>query len=157
MGKTKTKDDIDELEAKRKKKGGSKEDEEESPSLMQIIQEQAQEEDTDPRRTNITLRKIIGGEILIAEIVRKQIWVILLITLFLVIYIAQGYSYKKYILEINNLTEELKDAKYRALSVKSDLTEHTRESNIIELLKLHKDSLLQHSDIPRYIIEVPEK
>ncbi|MCD8282309.1 MAG: hypothetical protein LUC22_03535 [Prevotella sp.] len=125
-------------------------------SLMQIIKEQATEEDTPASTHNFSLRKIIGGEILTAEIVRRQIWLVLIIMVFLIAYIAQGYSYKKYILEIDRLSTQLKDAKYRALSVRSDLTEHTRESRIIQLLKINNDSLLQRSAEPPYIIEVPE-
>ncbi len=124
--------------------------------MTQIIKEQAKEEDAPISKNNLSLRKIIGGEILTAEIVRKQIWLVLLITLFLVIYIAEGYSYKKYILEIDKLATQLKDAKYKALSVKSDLTEHTRESKIIEMLEMNRDSLLKRSDRPPYIINVPE-
>ncbi len=125
-------------------------------SLVDLIKEQAQEEDADPRRSNITLRKIIGGEILTAEVVRKQIWVVVLVTLFILVYIAEGYSYKQYMLSIDKLNEELRDAKYRALSVKSDLTESTRRSKIIDLLKTNHDSLLHTADHPAYVIEVPE-
>ncbi len=128
-----------------------------TPSLMTLIKEQVTEEDADPRKSNLSLRKIIGGEILTAEIVRKNIWLILLITLFLVIYIAEGYSYKKYIVDIDRLNKELRDAKFKSLSVKSDLTEHTRESKILELLRLNNDSTLHRPDRPPYIIEVPEK
>ncbi len=127
-----------------------------APSLSEIIREQIAEEDTPLTKSNFSLKKVIGGDILTAEIVRKQIWLVLLITLFLIIYIAEGYSYKQYMIEIDKLNTQLKDAKFKALSAKSDLTEHTRESKILDLLKLNKDSLLEISDQPPYIIEVPE-
>ncbi len=130
--------------------------EDDSPSLIEIIKEQATEEDINPKKSSLSLRKIIGGEILTTNAVRRQIWVVLLITLFLIIYIAEGYSYKRYIVDIDKLTKEIKTAKYSALSKKSDLTEHTRESKIIELLKTNKDSLLKRADHPAYIIEIPE-
>ncbi len=135
----------------------TREEQDEEISLMDLLKEQAQEEDVDPRRSNITLRKIIGGEILTAEVVRKQIWVIILVTLFIIIYIAEGYSYKQFMLSIDNLNTQLRDAKYRALSVKSDLTEHTRRSKIIDLLEINHDSLLHVADRPPYIVPIPEK
>ena len=52
---------------------------------------------------------------------------------------------------------ELKDAKYRALSISSKLTERCRESHVLQLLKANNDSLLQVSDQPPYIINVPEE
>ncbi|MCD7713341.1 MAG: hypothetical protein LUI08_00185 [Prevotella sp.] len=143
-------DNTDDLERKEPSPEPS-----DAPSLMQMIKEQVSEDDT-PAGSNFSLRKIIGGEFLTAEIVRRQIWVVLLVALFLVIYIAEDYSYKKYIIEIDRLNTQLKAAKYRALSVESDLTEHTRESRIIELLHVNGDSLLERSALPPYIIDVPE-
>lgn len=125
-------------------------------SLSEFIREQATEEDSPITKNNLSLKKILGGDMLVAEVVRKQIWLILLITLFLIIYIAQGYSYRKYVLEIDRLTVQLKDAKYKALSTKSELTERTRESKILEMLKINNDTLLHISDRPPFIIEVPE-
>ncbi len=130
---------------------------EKDASLWQQMKAQASEDDAVPSRRNLSLRKIIGGEILTTEVVRRQIWLILLITLFLVVFIAQGYSYKKYLVEIDNLNTQLRDAKYKALSAESDLTEYTRESKIIELLKANHDSLLKRSTQPPFVIPVPKK
>ncbi len=123
-------------------------------SLSELIREQARE-DEDVLSKNLSLRHIIGGDILTARVVRKQIWLVLLVTLFLIIYIAQGYRYKNNVIEIDRLTTQLKDAKYKALSTKSDLTEHTRESKILEMLRLNNDSLLKISDKPPFMVEVP--
>ncbi len=133
------------------------EESEDTPSLSEIIREQVAEEDTPISKSNLSLRKIIGGDILTAEIVRKQIWLVLLITFFIIVYIAQGYSYKKYLLEIDKQTTQLKDAKYRALSIKSELTEHTRESRVLDMLKANNDTTLMVSDRPPFIIVMPEE
>ena len=125
-------------------------------SLREIIREQVTEEDAPVVKKELSLRKILAGDILTAEIVRKQIWLLLLITGFLIVYIAEGYSYKKYALEIDRLTTQLKDAKYKALSATSELTEKTRESKILEMLRINNDTLLHISDRPPFIIEVPE-
>ena len=127
---------------------------EEAPSLKTIIREQATEEDM-PLTKNITLRKILGGDILSAEVIRKQVWLIMLITLFIVVYISNRYKCQQDLIRINMLTEQLKDAKYRALSSSSELTQHTRESMVLEQLRNDKDSTLHIATQPPYIINVP--
>ena len=126
------------------------------PSLQQLLRDNVSEEDAPLTRNNLSLRKILFGDFLVAEIVRRQIWLILLITAFLMVYIAQRYSYQKYMVEIDKLTVTLKDAKFRALSSKSELTEQTRQSKILDMLKANNDSLLHISDTPPFMIKVPK-
>ena len=120
-------------------------------SLRAIIREQTTEDEM-PLTKNITLRKILGGDILSADIIRKQIWLILIIVLFIVVYISNRYKCQQDLILIDNLTEQLKDAKYRALSSSSDLTQQTRESKVLEKLRASSDSTLH---IATYIINVP--
>jgi len=88
--------------------------------------------------------------------VRSQIWLILLITACTVFYIANRYGCQQDLIEIDKLEGELKDAKYRALSSASKLTEKSRESKVLDMLKTNKDSLLHIANKPPYIILVPE-
>jgi hypothetical protein len=119
------------------------------------IIEQAREDER-PMSSSFSLRKILGGDWLTAELLRKQLGVLLLIVAFVIIYIANRYSCQKDMLEIDRLNSELIDAKYRALSSSSELTEKCRESNVLKMLKNNKDSLLRIPNQPPYIIEVPE-
>ena len=128
-----------------------KEEEAEVKILKAAIAEQARE-DEQPQSSNFTLRKILGGDILSAHILRNNIWLIIVIVGFIIVYISNRYSVQKYLLEIDKLNTELEDAKYRALSSSSQLTEKSRESHILELLKNRKDSVLKMSDRPPYII-----
>ena len=123
-------------------------------SLRAIIREQTTEDEM-PLTKNITLRKILGGDILSADIIRKQIWLILIIVLFIVVYISNRYKCQQDLILIDNLTEQLKDAKYRALSSSSDLTQQTRESKVLEKLRASSDSTLHIATPPPYIINVP--
>ena len=144
-------------EAKRtKEEEKRKKEEAEVKILKAAIAEQARE-DEQPQSSNFTLRKILGGDILSAHILRNNIWLIIVIVGFIIVYISNRYSVQKYLLEIDKLNTELEDAKYRALSSSSQLTEKSRESHILELLKNRKDSVLKMSDRPPYIINVPEK
>lgn len=132
----------------------SKEDKE--PSLVTVIRKQAIEEEQ-PLSKTFTLRKILGGEMLSAAVLRKQIGVILLITGFIVLYISNRYNCQQCMIEIDTLERNLKDVKYRALSSSSTLTEMSRESRVLEMLKSNGDSVLHISKQPPYIIEVPKE
>ena len=142
---------LTEEEEKRKQ-----EEEAEVRKIKAAIEEQARE-DEQPQSSNFTLRKILGGDILSARFFRNNIWLIITIVIFTIIYISKRYSVQKYLIEVDKLQNELEDAKYRALSSSSQLTEKTRESHILEILKTRKDSVLKMSDRPPYIIDIPEK
>ena len=128
---------------------------EEVPSLEEAFKEQAREDEAAQSAT-FTLRRILGGDFLTAQMLRRQIGVILLCVVFIIIYISNRYSCQKKMLEIDRLNIELQDAKYKSLSSASELTERCRESNVLEWLKTNKDSLLKIPAQPPYIIEVPK-
>lgn len=124
-------------------------------SLKEVIKEQATEDEA-PQSRYFSLRKILGGDILNTNAVRRQVWLFLLIGFFIVLYIANRYSCQKDIIEIDRLEGELIDAKYKALSSNSKLTEKSRQSNVLELLRANNDSTLKLPTQPPYIITVPE-
>ena len=59
----------------------------EEKTLKDVIQEQAREDES-PLASRLSLRKILGGDILYAQALRKQIGLMLLITFFLILYIS---------------------------------------------------------------------
>ena len=120
-------------------------------SLKEVIAKQAIEEE-ESGSASFTLRKILGGDILTAQIIRKQIWLFMLIVFFIIIYISNRYSIQKDLLQ-----KELQDTKYKALSTSSQITEKSRESNVLDMLKHSKDSTLHIATQPPYIINVPEE
>ena len=125
-------------------------------SLSKVIEEQATEGEAPLSRT-FSLRKILGGDILNTSFVRRQVPLLMLISLLVVIYIANRYSCQQDIIQIDALQKELRDAKYKALSSDSKLTEESRQSNVLEMLKNNKDSTLKMPTQPPYIITVPER
>lgn len=133
-----------------------KEKEKEKETALQILKNSVSEDDPRPS-ASLTLRNILGGGILNADMVRSQIWVFLLIALFTIVYVAFRYQCQQDMITIDKLENELKDAKYRALSSSSTLTERCRESHVLEMLKNNKDSVLHIADQPPYIINVPEE
>lgn len=102
-------------------------EEKEADAIKAVIKERAREDEVSSP-TNISLRKIIGGDFLTAQMIRSQIWLIVLIVFITIIYISSRYSCQQDLIEIDKLEGELKDAKYKALSSSSQLTERCRES-----------------------------
>ena len=128
----------------------NKDHKEEQISLKEVLME-----DEAPASAKFTLKKVLGGDILSTETLRNQIWVILLVVVFMIAYIANRYSIQKDLLEIDRLNTRLQDAKYKALSSSSKLTEISRESHVLDMLKDNKDSVLKIPSQPPYIINVP--
>ena len=128
---------------------------EQAKKTIQMIKEKAKEED--PKLTSsLTLRTILGGHFLTADMVRRQIWLFVLMVVFTILYVAFRYQCQQDMIAIDKLEKEVLDAKYKALSSSSTLTEKCRESHVLEALKHNKDSLLHIADQPPYIINVPE-
>lgn len=125
-------------------------------STLQMIKKSVREDDPKPSPT-LTLRKILGGDILNADMVRRQLWLIVLVVVFTIIYVAFRYQCQQDMILIDELENELKGVKYRALSSSSTLTERCRESHVLDILRTNEDSLLHISDQPPYIINVPEE
>lgn len=125
-------------------------------SLKEVLAKQAIEEEASGS-SSFTLRKILGGDILTAQIIRRQIWLVILIVFFVIIYISNRYNIQNDIIELDKLQKELQDTKYKALSTSSQITEKSRESNVLDMLKNNKDSVLHIATQPPYIINIPEE
>ena len=128
---------------------------EQTKKTLQKIKENAKEEDPKFSST-MTLRTILGGDFLTAQMVRHHIGIIVLIVVFAIVYVAFRYQCQQDMIAIDKLEKEVLDAKYKALSSSSTLTEKCRESHVLEALKQNKDSLLHIADQPPYIIYIDE-
>lgn len=125
------------------------------PSTLQRMKESASEDDDAPV-ASLTLKQIVGGDYLFA-VVRHHVALIMLIVLMLVVYVGVRYQCEQDVLEINQLEKDLVDAKYKAMSSSSNLTELCRQSHVLNVLRENQDTLLQLSDQPPFIIQVPEE
>lgn len=104
-----------------------------------------------------TLRKILFGSFLGTDMLKRQVWTVLIVILMAILYVAFRYQNQQDILLISNMEKELQDAKYKALSSSSTLTERSRESHVLDQLKANHDSTLHQADQPPYIITVPKE
>lgn len=130
--------------------------EKEEMSTLEIIRNTVKE-DTPKPTSQISLQKLLGGDLLNGDTVRRQIWLIVLVTFFVLIYIAARYQCQQDIIEIDKLEKELAEAKYKAMSSSSELTERCRESHLLKMLQANNDSLIRPSELPPYKINIPEE
>ena len=128
---------------------------EELPATLKRMKESASEDDEAPV-SSLTLKQIVGGDYLFA-LVRHHVWLIMLIVLITIVYVGVRYQCEQDVLEIDQLEKDLVNAKYKAMSSSSNLTELCRQSNVLKVLHENADTLLQFSDQPPYIIDVPEE
>ncbi len=105
------------------------------------------------QRPNVSLREILGGDILTAGWLRRQMGLILLCTFFAIIYITNRYSAEQEIIEIERLKTELTEVRYRALTRSGELTVKTRQSQIEKSLRQTSDSVLQSPKEPPFLIK----
>ena len=148
--------EAERIEASANIKAETAEMKEQTKNTIQKIKEKVREDDPRPYST-MTLRTILGGVFLTAEMVRHQIWTIILVVVFAIVYVAFRYQCQQDLITIDKKEKELMDAKYKALSSSSTLTEKCRESHVLDALKNNKDSVLKISDQPPYIIYIKDE
>jgi predicted cation transporter len=102
--------------------------------------------------TSSSIRDFLNGNVLKMNVVRRQGWVFLLIIIMLFIYINNRYESEKTLSYISELKKEIQDAKYESLTISAELTEISRQSNIMQLLKT-KGMQLKPGNEPPIVIE----
>lgn len=122
-------------------------------NINQQSEEQVQKDESGiTTEKKLTLKGIFLGDFLITDFLRRQSGLLVLITIFTVIYIGNRYSCQQEMIEIDRLRKELVDIKYDALTRSSELTERTRQSRIEEYVSA-EHSELQISTAPPFVIE----
>ncbi len=109
------------------------------------------------QNANVSLREILGGDILTADWMRRQMGLIVLCMFCAIIYITNRYSAEQEMIEIEKLKTELTEIKYRALTRSSELTVKTRQSQIEKSLRHTADSVLESPKEPPFLINLQNK
>lgn len=128
----------------------SEETEEKSP-LQVLTENEGMEE-----RANVSLKEILGGDILATGWLSRQMGLLVLCAFFAILYITNRYSAEQEMIEIEKLKTELEEVKYRALTRSGELTVKSRQSHIENSLRQTEDSLLQVPKEPPFIINLEE-
>lgn len=114
----------------------------------------ALQDDTGSERVNISLRTILGGDLLAGKWFRRQIWLIVLIAFYIIIYVSNRYACQQEMIESTRLADTLLDRRYKALTSSSQLKEMTRRSKVEENLE---DSTLHTPTEPLYNLKIEEE
>ena len=120
-------------------------------TIEEVIRREAVEESPH----NFSIARTLGG-VIVARYVQRQMGVVLLVCVFIVCYISNRYICQKKIVEIDKLETKIVKAKFKSTVCTSELTERSRESNVMSLLKSYGDSTLIIPNDPPYLIKVPE-
>ncbi|WP_394698953.1 FtsL-like putative cell division protein [uncultured Bacteroides sp.] len=100
----------------------------------------------------MSLKSILGGDILANDFFRRQTKLMILIMVFVIFYISNRYSCQQQLIEIDRLEKQLTDIKYDALTRSSELMEKSRQSRIEEYIS-SQESDLQTATNPPYLIK----
>jgi amino acid permease len=120
----------------------------------EIKTEQTQEKSSqkDAQAKSMSLKSILGGDILANDFFRRQTKLMILIMVFVIFYISNRYSCQQQLIEIDRLEKQLTDIKYDALTRSSELMEKSRQSRIEEYIS-NQESDLQTATNPPYLIK----
>ena len=101
---------------------------------------------------HMSIRSILGGDILANDFFKRQTRLLILIMILTVLYIDNRYNSQQELIEIDKLKKELIDIKYDALTRSSELMEKSRQSRIEEYIST-EESRLQTAPNRPYLIK----
>jgi hypothetical protein len=111
--------------------------------------QQAKEEHAAPSPKHMSIRSILGGDILANDFFKRQTRLLILIMILTVLYID---SSQQELIEIDKLKKDLVDIKYDALTRSSELMEKSRQSRIEEYISTEESHLQTATNRP-YLIK----
>lgn len=104
------------------------------------------------QQKNISIRSILGGDILANDFFKRQTNLLILIMVLTILYIDNRYECQQELIEIDRLKKELTDIKYDALTRSSELMERSRQSRIEEYISTEESHLETATNRP-YLIK----
>lgn len=101
------------------------------------------------KEKKISLLYILGGGILKEDFILKHTKMIVLIVVLIFFFIGNRYTCMQKLREIDRLQQQLRDVRFEALSISSELTGNSRQSQI-ELLIEEQGVELEVAKTPPY-------
>ena len=120
-------------------------DEKAAKALRKLVAED------DDDRLNLSLRTILGGDILAGRWFRRQFWFMVMIAAMCIFYVGNRYYCQREMLEGTKLSDTLLDRRYKVLTVSSQLKEMERPSVVQKHLS---DTTLKTSTTPIFSLPV---
>ncbi|MBQ8098847.1 MAG: hypothetical protein IJ244_04930 [Bacteroidaceae bacterium] len=110
--------------------------------------------DDDEEHVEFTVSSILGGDILAASWLRRQVGFIIMVVLMIIVYITNRYTAQQALIKIDSLKSELAEIRYESMTRSSQLTQRTRQSKVVDYLKQTCDSTLGFTSQQPFIIKV---
>lgn len=126
--------------------GGKQESERDAKAREAFRQLTAIDEEGEP---GMSLRTILGGDILGGRWFRRQIGYVMLLAVLAIIYVSNRYACQREEIRRDDLADTLVDRKFKALTISSRLTEYSMRSNVEEHLS---DTTLKTSTKSSYYL-----
>lgn len=109
--------------------------------------------DEDDGLGEISLRAMLGGDILQSKFIRNQVLFVMFCVALALLYTGNRYSSQQDAIVIDSLRTKLLDTRYNVLTQNSELMNRTRQSNVEKTLRLTRDSLIKEATTPPYLIK----
>ncbi len=104
------------------------------------------------KKKNRILNTIIGGRLFTNELFRRNAALLALIVFYAFIYVSNRYEYERELLKIEKLTKRRDNLKNNLLTLKSEFTSKSRQSELEKILHT-KESELGTMSKPMYSIK----
>ena len=98
------------------------------------------------------INTIMGGGLFTNELVRRNVPLIALIVFFSFVYVSNRYEYERELKKIERLTKRRDLLKNNLLTLKSEFTSKSRQTQLEKILK-DRDSKLMTAQKPMYTIK----
>lgn len=89
----------------------------------------------DKKKKSGILNRIMGGEIFTSKIITDNVWLLALIVLYSFIYVSNRYEYEQELLRIDRLTKKRDKLKNNLLTLKSEFSYKSRQTEIEKFLQ----------------------
>ncbi len=122
----------------------------EQQEAIKAIKKFADEDEDEDNLGEISLKSIIGGDILQSPFMQHQVLFFMFIVVLALLYTGNRYASQKEALLIDSLKVELQEQRYKVLTIESELLNASRQSEIVKLLKANGDSMLINTTTPPF-------
>ena len=114
----------------------------------EAIKRYVEDEEDEDEFGEISLKSILGGDILQSKFFVRQVIFVLFVVALMLAYTANRYNSQQEIITIDSLKLKLQEERYNVLTQSSELLNLSRQSNIEVKLKENGDSALVNPTTP---------
>ncbi len=115
------------------------------------MEEAKRTKNTGKKERHLSLWYILGGGILKEDFIMRHMRMIIYVVVLIFFFIGNRYTCMQKLREIDRLQQRLRDARFEALSISSELTGHSRQSQIESLIE-EQGIDLEGAKTPPYVL-----